>query len=125
MLPRVHRLRPRHTDHGEPHLARRSVGDPAVSEPLAARPLAEPHPDRLAADHPRRVEILASHDAALAERRSGYLDPGTGLFVMSAATLAERGRCCHSGCRHCPYVVGPDEATAPGDQPPPGPGRAR
>jgi len=35
----------------------------------------------------------------------GYLDPDTGLFVFTAATLAERGTCCDTGCRHCPYVV--------------------
>jgi hypothetical protein len=35
-----------------------------------------------------------------------YLDPDTGLTVFTAAFLAERGYCCESGCRHCPFVVG-------------------
>jgi len=35
----------------------------------------------------------------------GYADPDTGLFVLTAAYLADRGRCCHSGCRHCPYLA--------------------
>jgi hypothetical protein len=26
-----------------------------------------------------------------------------GLFVFTAAYLRERGYCCTSGCRHCPY----------------------
>lgn len=34
----------------------------------------------------------------------GYEDPGTGLFVQTAAHLLRRGSCCESGCRHCPYV---------------------
>jgi hypothetical protein len=34
----------------------------------------------------------------------GYADPQTGLFVLTAATLAARGTCCESGCRHCPYL---------------------
>ena len=72
--------------------------------PLAPRALTEPHPGRLAADHPRRAEILDAHAAALAAGQAGYLDPGTGLFVLSAAFLADRGTCCGRGCRHCPYV---------------------
>jgi hypothetical protein len=41
----------------------------------------------------------------MAAGEAGYLDPATGLFVMTAAHLADRGTCCDSGCRHCPYVV--------------------
>lgn len=71
---------------------------------LDDRPLSEPHPSRLPPDHPRRAEILAAHQAALDEGQPGYLDPDTGLFVLTAAYLAERGFCCGRGCRHCPYV---------------------
>jgi hypothetical protein len=74
--------------------------------PLAGRPLAEPHPSRLPLDHPRRAEILAAHSAALAGDRPGYLDPDTGLFVLTAGFLARRAICCTRGCRHCPYVDG-------------------
>lgn len=73
--------------------------------PLADRPLDEPHPSRLAPDHPRRTEILAAHSVALAADEAGYLDPDTGLFVLTARFLADRGTCCDRGCRHCPYVV--------------------
>jgi len=66
----------------------------------------QPHPSRLALDHPRRAEILAAHDAALAAGQAGYLDPDTGLFVLTAGFLARRGTCCTRGCRHCPYVDG-------------------
>lgn len=73
--------------------------------PRADRPINEPHPDRLAPDHPNRDEILTAHATAVATGAEGYLDPSTGLFVFTAAYLAERGTCCSTGCRHCPYVV--------------------
>lgn len=70
----------------------------------AERPLKEPHPSRLPAGHPRRAEILDRHSAALADGAPGYVDPETGLFVLTAAYLRDRGYCCTRGCRHCPYV---------------------
>jgi hypothetical protein len=66
--------------------------------------LTEPHPDRLSPDHPGRAEILAAHAEALERGEPGYLDPATGLFVLTAAFLADRGTCCGKGCRHCPYL---------------------
>ena len=73
----------------------------------APRDLNEPHPSRLSLDHPRRAEILAAHAAALDTGAAGYLDPDTGLFVLTAGFLAKRGTCCGRGCRHCPYTNGP------------------
>jgi len=32
-----------------------------------------------------------------------YIDPDTGLVVFTAKYLLERGHCCESGCKHCPY----------------------
>ena len=74
------------------------------AEPLADRPLQEPHQTRLPRSHPRRAEILTAHAAALEAGQAGYLDPGSGLFVLTAAFLRDRGSCCHRGCRHCPYL---------------------
>jgi Family of unknown function (DUF5522) len=77
-----------------------------VADDLApGRSLDEPHPRRLAPDHPDRAAILAAHAAAMAQDEPGYSDPGTGLYVFTAAYLADRGTCCDSGCRHCPYLV--------------------
>lgn len=45
----------------------------------------------------------AAHDAAVVAGDAGYIDPNSGLFVLTAAYLAERGYCCGEGCRHCPY----------------------
>lgn len=64
----------------------------------------EPSPTRLAPDHPRRAEVLRRHARACAERSSTYVDPDTGLAVMTATSLAARDACCASGCRHCPWV---------------------
>lgn len=67
------------------------------------RPPAGRHPGRLPSDPDARAAVLDAHAAAVAAGEDGYLDPVTGLFVLTAAYLAERGRCCGSGCRHCPY----------------------
>ena len=74
----------------------------------------EPRPDRLPPDHPGRDEVLAAHRAALDAGEPGYLDPRSGLFVMTAAFLAERGWCCGQGCRHCPYEPGSEAEGRPG-----------
>jgi hypothetical protein len=80
-------------------------GERGPPPPLVTRPLDRPHPSRLSPDHPRWDEIINAHRAAMAAGEPGYLDPDTGLFVMTAAQLADRKQCCGSGCRHCPYLV--------------------
>lgn len=47
--------------------------------------------------------VAEAHDAAVAAGQAGYSDPDTGLFVLTAAYLRERGTCCGNKCRHCPY----------------------
>ena len=63
---------------------------------VAARRRQRPH-DRADA------AITEAHLRAVEAGEAGYLDPGTGLFVMTASYLADRGTCCGQGCRHCPY----------------------
>lgn len=67
-----------------------------------------PHRERLDPDHPRYEDILTAHDRAIGRGEAGYLDPETGLFVLTAATLWDHGRCCEQGCRHCPYLAAED-----------------
>jgi hypothetical protein len=55
-------------------------------------------------DAPGREAVLAALAAALSAGDAGYLDPTSGLFVLTARFLADRGSCCGRGCRHCPYV---------------------
>jgi hypothetical protein len=74
--------------------------------------LSEPAVSRLPLETPRRGEILAAHQAALDNGDLGYLDPDSGLFVLTARYLADRGYCCEQGCRHCPYVQDPSTEDA-------------
>jgi Family of unknown function (DUF5522) len=71
----------------------------------APRALGEPHPSRLPLDHPDRDDILAAHAAAMEAGADTYRDPATGLSVFTAQFLADRGTCCDTGCRHCPYAT--------------------
>ena len=54
-----------------------------------------------------QAAITRAHDAAVAADEPGYLDPRTGYFVFTEATLLANGTCCESGCRHCPYGYAP------------------
>ena len=47
----------------------------------------------------------------LVEGRDYYLERGK--WVFTAHFLLNRGYCCHSGCRHCPY--GADVKIEPGE----------
>ena len=67
--------------------------------------LEQPLSTRLPPQHPRFAEIVLRHSEAVAAGEPCYLDPITGLSVFTAAFLAERGYCCDSGCRHCPFAI--------------------
>jgi hypothetical protein len=90
---------------GPPGDASTGPDRPGPPTQLDERPLDQPHPDRLPPDRPGAAAILLAHREALDAGRSGYLDPATGLFVLTASYLAARGVCCETGCRHCPYLV--------------------
>ncbi|MEM1447931.1 MAG: DUF5522 domain-containing protein [Planctomycetota bacterium] len=64
--------------------------------------LVRPHPSRLDPASAHYEEICECHEAAILAGEPLYLDPFTGLWVMTAATLWER-ECCDNGCRHCPH----------------------
>ena len=68
-----------------------------------------PAPSRLDSARPDRPAILAAHDRAVASGLSTYRDPATGFTVMTATYLADRGYCCSSGCRHCPWEAAEDD----------------
>ena len=72
--------------------------------PLDDRPLTRPARQRLPEDQPGRDRILAAHTRAIEAGESMYADPVSGLYVLTARYLADRGSCCGRGCRHCPYV---------------------
>jgi hypothetical protein len=62
------------------------------------------HPSRLDPKRPDYAAILSAHQRAVDAGDAGYTDPGTGLFVMTARYLRDRGYCCDHGCRHCPFI---------------------
>jgi hypothetical protein len=49
------------------------------------------------------ADAEAAHAAAIASGEPGYVDPASGLYVLTSAYLAAQGECCGRGCRHCPY----------------------
>lgn len=49
------------------------------------------------------LSYIQLHNQAQKEGDAGYIDPDTGLFVMTEVTLRDRGKCCGNGCRHCPF----------------------
>ena len=55
----------------------------------------------------RDIEVL--HDDACGRGVPGYIDPTSGLYVMTSLYLRQRGFCCGNACRHCPYVGTPGE----------------
>lgn len=68
-----------------------------------------PLTSRLSPDHPAYGAIIAAHEHAMSRDQPGYVDPLSGYFVFTAAAHWDRGTCCASGCRHCPYAAGPRE----------------
>ncbi|XP_026930410.2 uncharacterized protein C1orf53 homolog isoform X2 [Acinonyx jubatus] len=49
----------------------------------------------------RRIADL--HAAACAAGQLNYTDPATGYLVLTRLAHLQRGKCCGSACRHCPY----------------------
>lgn len=49
------------------------------------------------------AQARARHERACRAKEAGYIDPISGLFVLTSAYLLEQGECCGSGCRHCPW----------------------
>jgi ATP-binding cassette subfamily B (MDR/TAP) protein 1 len=49
------------------------------------------------------VDIEEAHAAANSAGQRTYTDPATGYSVFTQGGLLKRGKCCGSGCRHCPY----------------------
>ncbi|MBT9554500.1 MAG: hypothetical protein IV100_00670 [Myxococcales bacterium] len=43
------------------------------------------------------------HRDASAAGRNTYVDPATGFNVFTEQSHLDRGYCCGSGCRHCPF----------------------
>jgi hypothetical protein len=56
---------------------------------------------------PQPPAYHAVHEAACARGDKTYCDPATGYVVFTRIAHLARGKCCGSGCRHCPYGNAP------------------
>jgi len=48
-------------------------------------------------------DFYTLHQQACERGDTFYTDPATGLFVFTEVAHKKRGKCCGSGCRHCPF----------------------
>ncbi len=48
-------------------------------------------------------EITRLHELACSRGEFEYRDPLTGYIVFTRLKHLQRGTCCGSACRHCPY----------------------
>jgi diphthamide synthase (EF-2-diphthine--ammonia ligase)/ABC-type hemin transport system substrate-binding protein len=53
---------------------------------------------------PHDFDFSVRHEKACAAGNLTYEDPETGYTVMTEIAHKRRGKCCGSGCRHCPYA---------------------
>ncbi|WP_374001475.1 DUF5522 domain-containing protein [Bdellovibrio bacteriovorus] len=55
-------------------------------------------------DKKTALEVLQElHRQACEAKQDFYNDPETGYTVFTAFYHLQRGSCCGSGCRHCPW----------------------
>ncbi|MGE4618460.1 MAG: DUF5522 domain-containing protein [Planctomycetota bacterium] len=52
---------------------------------------------------PPEIPWQETHRRALEKGLAGYRDPSSGLWVWTEVAHQQRGECCGSGCRHCPW----------------------
>lgn len=49
------------------------------------------------------ADVWTIHERACERGEPSYVDPESGLIVLTELGLEARGACCGCGCRHCPY----------------------
>ncbi|XP_048395284.2 uncharacterized protein C1orf53 homolog isoform X2 [Stegostoma tigrinum] len=80
---------------GNPGSQQRLAGDKAPGE--------EPEPQGSARLTALEQEIASTHRLACEAGQQTYVDPESGYLVLTSLALLQRGKCCGSACRHCPY----------------------
>ena len=48
-------------------------------------------------------DYMMLHENACKNKKDFYKDPETSYYVFTKYAHLKRGKCCGSGCRHCPY----------------------
>jgi len=59
------------------------------------------------AGHPAYDEVARRHHEAVESGVDSYVDPVSGFRVFTTRHHLERGVCCESRCRHCPFGFDP------------------
>jgi hypothetical protein len=49
------------------------------------------------------LDVEELHKLACISQQRKYIDPATGYGVFTSYWHLQRGSCCGSGCRHCPW----------------------
>ena len=49
------------------------------------------------------MDFIKIHNEACNAKQHMYIDPQSGFSVFTEYAHLQRGKCCGSGCRHCPY----------------------
>ncbi|KAK5869682.1 hypothetical protein PBY51_024383 [Eleginops maclovinus] len=49
------------------------------------------------------MDIHSAHREACETKKQMYVDPSSGYKVFTEYAHLQRGKCCGSACRHCPY----------------------
>ncbi|MEM0951512.1 MAG: DUF5522 domain-containing protein [Cyanobacteria bacterium P01_H01_bin.74] len=57
--------------------------------------------------HSNRPAWLSIHEQAIKNNQEHYTDPETGYLVFTSLYHQNRGYCCESVCRHCPFGLSP------------------
>ena len=115
--------RARHAPPGHPQGGLRRAGDVRAVSRDGGQPPRRQTPRRGRSSNPTpsgwrpttRAATRSSPPTAPPSRpgEPGYLDPDTGLFVITAAEHVRRGHCCANDCRHCPYRLTVASASEP------------
>uniref|UniRef100_A0AAQ4PTE8 Chromosome 1 open reading frame 53 n=1 Tax=Gasterosteus aculeatus aculeatus TaxID=481459 RepID=A0AAQ4PTE8_GASAC len=50
-----------------------------------------------------QMDIHAAHTEACEAKKQMYVDPSSGYKVFTEYAHLQRGKCCGTACRHCPY----------------------
>ncbi|KAL3047211.1 hypothetical protein OYC64_021433 [Pagothenia borchgrevinki] len=79
--------------------ADRRGADP--SEVLTTCSIVHEHPARKFTEE--EMDIHRTHREACETKKQMYVDPSSGYKVFTEYAQLQRGKCCGSACRHCPY----------------------
>lgn len=91
----------RHFASTSPNLANPPPTQESASQASPKGPYTTDRPNHLEQALPAATRDL--HDRTVRTGGTTYIDPASGFMVFCRSAHLQRGKCCGSGCRHCPY----------------------